>query len=304
MADAGGEAERVVDVVAGGADSRLDRLMHQATHTSVKVRLPLFPHISEILTIFHPTVKKIKQDLIDRARIKKSFARTLKKEGLSSERLGSAGNATALGTRTGGYGTKGAAETKDESGSEEDADLLESGSDEEEGDDFEEDTELAAHRRRIKGKGREEPYKAETVPKERATDDGYPNRSRGSGNDRPSTSSTRTTNAHPRGNPTAPSSRQTNPPADGPSLRDMKRQAYLGPPPSALTTPVHPSRTRKQIAKPKPVGETNAADPKAGQKSRQAGTGAGAGAGERRRDGRPNLNARIGVMLEQIQRGR
>lgn len=282
-----------VDAEAEEAGSRSARLTHRATHTSAKVcpsRFPLCRCDTHGLWAA-TTVKKIKQDLIDRARIKKSFARTLKKEGLSSERLGSAGNATALGIRRGGYGTndKQASELESEGDEDGAGDLLESGTDDEEEDDFEEDTELAAHRRRIKGKGREDPQETKNPLSGRPTDDGYPSRESGG-----------KTNTHRTQSP----SRQTGPsrplttPHDGPSLRDLKRQAYLGPSRDTATT-VHPSRTRRQTSKPASAAETAGKAPG----SRVAGAGP-AGKGDRRRDGRPNLNARIGVMLEQIQRGK
>jgi hypothetical protein len=307
-------AQAAAEVALEEEDLKSGLRMRQATHISEKVRSSPTPS-SQHPNTQNLTVKKIKQDLIDRARIKKSFARTLKKEGLHSDRLGSASNATALGVRS----SKPEPEDSEKGEESDDGDLLESDSGSEDGDDFEEDTELAALRRRDKGKGREEPQTtqpprdsrpssrgtASQAPGRRMTDNGYQNRrDTESATDRPTG-----TKSHPRNTPHPRSQEKDTPQqkADGPSLRELKREAYLGPAPSTLA-PAHPSRTRKQIAKPKPQDtESKSTASKPGKNTRPGQTtqprmGAG-GQGGRRKDGRPNLNARIGVMLEQIQRG-
>lgn len=266
--------------------------------------------------------KKIKEDLINRARIKKSYAKTLKKEGLSSERLGSAGNATALGARAKPYGTGfeegDVLEIDDASSGEDESDEGDS-----EGDDFEEDAELAAERRRMKGKDRaEEPRReeAERIEDSRNQHQGTHReklvRTRDSGytNTRP-TRGAPATKEQSRPSPRdRTESRADHTTPEGPSLRELKRQAYLGPPVDAQRIAAHPSRSRKvqkQPVPPQDEGKTgglrkpvSTGDGKVQTGGGRAPVGGYAGAGGRRRDGRPNLNARMGVLLEQIQRSK
>ncbi|KAI5452894.1 hypothetical protein NCC49_006431 [Naganishia albida] len=270
--------------------------------------------------------KKIKEDLINRARIKKSYAKTLKKEGLSSERLGSAGNATALGVRAKPYGTVfeegDVLEINDASSGDDE-------SDDDEGDDFEEDEELAAARRKMKGKDRDEGQaieEAEVAENSRGhgkvrrrekpvrtRDSGYAiTRDSGYANTRPARDMS--TSKHQQHRPTPQNRTETRPDrptTEGPSLRELKRQAYLGPPVEAQRIATHPSRIRKVQSKPaqaEDVGKTGGQrKPTATVEGKvqfggRAPAGGLAGAGARRRDGRPNLNARMGVLLEQIQR--
>ncbi|KAJ9106548.1 hypothetical protein QFC20_004040 [Naganishia adeliensis] len=234
--------------------------------------------------------KKIKEDLINRARIKKSYAKTLKKEGLSSERLGSAGNATALGARAKPYGTGfeegDVLEIDDASSGDDESDEGDS-----EGDDYEEDADRGWRRRSSERVTRDIPTLARLAANQQP-------RSR---NHRPS-SWDRT---EPRADHTTP---------EGPSLRELKRQAYLGPPVDAQRIAAHPSRSRKVLKQPVPPqdeGKTgglrkpvSTGDGKVQTGGGRAPVGGYAGAGARRRDGRPNLNARMGVLLEQIQRSK
>ncbi|KAJ9117504.1 hypothetical protein QFC22_004354 [Naganishia vaughanmartiniae] len=319
--------------------------------------------------------KKIKQDLIDRARIKKSFAKTLKKEGLTSERLGSSTNATALGARANPYGQPKDLDTENDrsdgrrrtaqagNASDNAQDDLPLGSDEsmhsdddhslgsEEEDDFEEDKTLAEHRRRMKGKGRDEGREEipSVVTRDQRQDDrpqrwkqtptnsfasgsnGSTLSTRGSMNarsqDQPRRENTKVPSRHQQQN-VVPPTQATREEAE--AIRELKRQAYLGPR-SSLSADVHPSRTRNKqhrqekeehrdttaaaaaAAAPsaattnpgKDVNIKNAptARPVATGKAPARAPTSAASAGKRR-DGRPNLNARMGLLLEQIQRSK
>lgn len=194
-----------------------------------------------------------------------------------------------------------------------------------EGDDFEEDAEFAAERRRMKGKDRaEEPRteEAERVEDPRNTHKGThrerPVRTRDSGytNARPTRDAPVTKEQHRPSTRDRTESRPADPTPEGPSLRELKRQAYLGPPVDAQRVIAHPARSRKVQSKPVPPqddGKTggprrpvvSAGEGKVQNAGRRtSAVGGYAGAGARRRDGRPNLNARMGVLLEQIQRSK
>jgi hypothetical protein len=195
---------------------------------------------------------------------------------------------------------------------------------EEEGDDFEEDEELAAARRRLKGKDRDEEPREEATEDPvkqqrgnlrekpvRTRDSGYPNmRDSGYTNTRPTRGTPTNKNAHQLPSTRDPAEpRPSHVASDGPSLRELKRQAYLGPPVDAQRVAAHPSRSRKVQSKPAPTQEDGKTGgtrkPVAGEgkvPSGRAPVGGYAAGGARRKDGRPNLNARMGVLLEQIQR--
>ncbi|KAJ9098156.1 hypothetical protein QFC21_004485 [Naganishia friedmannii] len=320
--------------------------------------------------------KKIKQDLIDRARIKKSFAKTLKKEGLTSERLGSSTNALALGARANPYGqpkdsdmendrsdgrrrTARAGNASDNDDDDDDLSLesdesMHSGDDQsmgsedkDENDDFEEDKTLAEHRRRMKGKGREQGHEEPSIAatQDQRVDD-RPSRWKqapannrfASGSNGSALSARGSVNARsqdqPRRENTKGPSRQQYPAVAPPTqatreeaeaIRELKRQAYLGPR-SSLSADVHPSRTRKQHQQQEKEGHRDtapASSPAGASKpeknvnaknvptARPVAIGkapvrapASAVAAGTRRDGRPNLNARMGLLLEQIQRSK
>lgn len=315
--------------------------------------------------------KKIKQDLIDRARIKKSFAKTLKKEGLTSERLGSSTNATALGARANPYGQPKDSDMENDRSdgrrrnahvgkTNDDEDDLLLGSDEsmhsgdnesmdseeDEEDDFEEDKTLTEHRRRMKGKGRDDGHEesSNVTTRDRSQDD-RPQRWKqvtsnrfASGSNGSTLSARGSLNARsqdplrrePVRGPSRPQQQPVVPPTkvtreDAEALRELKRQAYLGPR-SSLSADVHPSRTRKQQQQQEKIDHRDTAPasspavmPKPGKNgnaknapvARPAATGkaparapTSASAAGKRRDGRPNLNARMGLLLEQIQRSK
>jgi len=226
--------------------------------------------------------KKIKADLIDRARIKKQFAKTLKKEGLTSERLGGRGGKGGKGkgkdegsgiptdergrkVRDGGWGSR--------AGVKEDANEQEGKSKREE----EQERGNMSSSSEVK-----------VIPAPTAT------------KSKPTTSTDATSQSQPL-----------------PSLRTLKREAYAlhhspsssrtHPAPGSTSSPgagVHPSRTRTAAAKASVTssraGEvaSSLASPHSGRSKVVVG-----GVGKRTK-GQPNMGARMDVLLEKIKRSK
>lgn len=218
---------------------------------------------------------------------------------------------------------------------------------EDEDDDFEEDKTLAEHRRKMKGKGRDEGHEEPSgaATKDQHEDD-RPQRwklapvNRFASGSNGSTLSTRgsvnaRSQSQPRreqskGPPREQQQQKVVPPTkatreEAEMIRELKRQAYLGPR-SNLSADIHPSRTRKQQKQQEKEEHRDTAPTAPSVSATKSGknvntksvpaarptltgkaparTPAFTATAGTRRDGRPNLNARMGLLLEQIQRSK
>lgn len=249
--------------------------------------IPLGPRMHN-----HFTAQKLKESLIAKAKLKKSYSKILKKEGLSSERLSGRPAPPHMEEASEKKKGKRRADAGGENDSDDDTDM-----DMEDAmtDDEEMGRDPNAHRR----------PQVKAPKKERPSDTGGA-----------SSWSQRTRDVPVVEIPSAP---QRDP--NQPSLRDMKRQAYFGLPKSTIRTPSASaeSTTTQQPGKGKsdPSEKMVTHTFKGGirkpyeSQSRSDGASRG-GRGARggrfdsnnKQGGRPRLAARIGVMLEEIKRSK
>lgn len=273
-----------------------------------------------------PTAQKIKESLIARAKLKKSYSKVLKQEGMQSERLGTANRLPDAERDAGSRdkmsekkrGKQRAAEVVegdgDGSGSDEDDFGAQASEDEDDSMDGSDGDDVTDGRERQGRTDRGHDRSSKTAASSRAASRDGPapplSSSRPSWKDRTvaaaATAASETPNRQSQAGDRAL-----------PSLREMKREAYLGPKPKARkqegeqtakeTTGKNFASTRgdKRLG-----GGGGSSFPPSGGVGRSRGArfphsgGGGPRGGGKKRDNRPRMGARIGVMLEEIKRSK
>lgn len=293
-----------------------------------------------LIFILVRAAQKIKETLIARAKLKKSYSKVLKREGMQSERLGTAPRVRSSDGGVGGLSEKKRGKQRaedaegdsdvdmDGEGDSEDDDEL-SSDDETDADNHHDDTgygrrqaQQPQHQQQQRRSGAEDsadrgarraaaragPPPPSSLPAPPSQSSSIPGRS--SWKERAALDAAAAAAA-------APTATRSND-QSLPSLREMKREAYLGPKP----------KTKDDKLKSKDDSSSSASSAKKGFKADVRGSAGGsrttgqtsvgrgggasggrgggysAGGSGQKRDNRPRMGARIGVMLEEIKRSK